>query len=332
MEEKWWSKFQTKSTEGSKPDDEYLSMDDIKEVVSEEIQERLDEALIAGKRASEDLKQWANETIEQTPEVKEVLENAKEKVDDVKTWIHDTTQKPEVQDAWKVVTDSANKAAESSAKAFEDVKTWTAQTWEKPEVQKTVAQMKDMADDAIDAGVDVIHQGVEWANQLASQPQVQSTVHVVKEKANDVAEDVQRGFEKVMQDPSVQSAKENFNEWSTKTSKTLKDGYEQLKSEQEWKEEMKEFGRVAAQLGKQGARVVVSTVEEIRTNEKVISAVEKGKEISLDLLDKGIGVVHSLAARYREKARADEDYQEFKRQKEAMRQERERDSNTQEDE
>lgn len=326
MEEKWWSKFQTKSAEGPKPDEEYLSMDDIKEVVSEEIQERLDEALVAGKRASEDIKQWASETLEQAPE------NAKETVEDVKSWINETVQKPEVQDAWKVVTDSANKAAESSAKAFDDVKTWTTQTWEKPEVQKTVAQMKDLADDAIDAGMEAVHQGVEWANQVASKPQVQSTVNVVKEKASEVAEDVQRGFERVVQDPNVQAAKDNLNEWTTKTSKTLKDGYEQLKSEQEWKEEMKEFGRVAAQLGKQGARVVVSTVEEIRTNETVISAVEKGKEISLNLLDKGLGAIHSLASRYREKARADEEYEEFKRQKEAMRRERERDDNTQEEE
>lgn len=351
MEEKWWSKFQTKSADGNRDNDDYLSIDDIKEVVAEELQEKLDEAVAAGKKTSEDIRNWANEKIEEQPELKSALNTAKEKVSDVQEWASElwnqpkvqsgvemvsrksgealaqgakvvdevkqfasrTLEKPEVKESIETVKETAEDLLASGAKTFKEVKMWSEDTLNRPEVKETVSVAKEKASEAIETGKQVVNQTLEWATELTNRPEVQQTVNTVKMKSREVVDEVKESIAKVTSDPKVQknveTIKNSTTQFASKTTKTIKQGYEELKGDG-LREEWKEFAQTAVKLGKQGARVLVTTVEEIRTNEKVIAAVEKGKEVSLDLLDRGVSALKAMMEKREERKMRQREFEE----------------------
>lgn len=342
MEEKWWSKFQTKSADGNPSQEDYLSVDDIKEVVAEELQETFEDVVEAGKKTSAEFVHWANDKLEEQPELKEaftstksklqegidwasdvwnqpkvqqsvdmvskktneVLEGGAKVVDDIKHWTTSQLEKPEVVDTFEAMKESAEEVMESSAKVVEDVKHWSQETWNRPEVQETVASAKEVAAEAVSAGKHVVKETVEWATELKNRPEVKETMQSVRWKSSQVASEVKEGIDRVVHDPKVKknvdALKTNVNDFTFKTSEGMKRGYDNLKGST-IRDELKEFKDVAVKLGRQSARVVVTTVEEIRTNETVIATVEKGKEISLDLLDRGIDAIRNFMERREER-------------------------------
>lgn len=262
MEEKWWSKFQTKSQEGSKPDSDYLSVEDIKEVLAEEMQKTIEDTVAKGKQTTDEFVQWANEKIDEQPQLKSAWETTKEKVTEATDWAQQSLHSEEVKDS--------------------------------------LSSAKNLANEAIATGKDVVNQGLAWVSDVASRPEVQQTVETVKQKSKEVVVDVKEGFVRIVNDPAVQKnveqVKTNVNQFTAKTADTLKHGYEEYKGSA-LKDEWKEFTRAAVKFGKQGARVVVTTVEEVRTNEKVIATVEKGKDISRTLVQRGFDKLREVIDR-----------------------------------
>ena len=261
MEEKWWSKFQNRTTENkeevvnndveTKTDSEtFDNAISFIQDLSDKIESNVDTEL-ASENASiaSEVQARANEFVN-SPEVREAAEKAHEIMDnvisEVASWTDGDTSEPREENPilhdFDNVKDAVSEALSSKPvqdaydtikTGFEDVSEKVKEVWERPEVQDKYEQVKDFVydqlekepvRDTLDFVMDKADDAKSWAFEIYSRDNVQEGVAKIKETSSDVIESTKSGFNKVINNPNVKNSYTIVKENTVKAGKTIKTG------------------------------------------------------------------------------------------------------------
>lgn len=324
MEEKWWSKFQNRTSENTNNVEEKkadvidnTTLDDAINFIqdlSEKIENKVDttstsEPLdVFGFNVANSNEEVVNSDEVQNATIKahEIMDEVKKEVslwgeeacendnpiikdfDNVKQAVVDTLTKKEVQDVYNNVKTNV-----------EDLSNKFIDTWHSPEVQNKYEFMKEKVEeqldkepirDSIEFVKDKAEDAKKWAFEVYNRENVQEGVNKIKETSIDVVDSAKDGFQKIINNPGVQSGYTNAKQGTINAGKTIRNGvintFEDVRDSEGLNKEFSEWRSDAWKFAKQSGRVIAMTAVEIKNNENVQKAVAGTGKVLRDTANK----------------------------------------------
>lgn len=315
MEEKWWSKFQNKSS-NENPNQEVNDNKEVSETndtldsainfiqdLSDKIENKVDSAMndehfnSFTENISETADNFMNssEVQEATDKAREVMENI---ANEVSSWSNEeaSIDNPIVKDFDNVKqavsnalsTKQVQNAYSTVMNGIDDVSDKVKEVWDSPEVQSKYEYVKDKVNEQLEKEkvqetINYVKEKTDdakkWAFEVYNRDDVQEGVSKIKEVSSDLVETTKGGFTKLINNPDVQNGYTAMKDGTVRAGKTIKlgvtDTFNDVKHSEGLKREFTDWKESAWTFTKQSGRVIAATAIEIKNNENVQKAVKE---------------------------------------------------------